>query len=124
MLLLALSFGAAAQAFPELDGLEAKLHIRPDQKKQYDLAIGATKRALLGVGLAAVQVKDALAKELAKDYPDFEALVRKQNEVLDQTRPLFEEAAREWNKLIKLLDDRQAKIAQAWLHDNLGRFLP
>ena len=123
-MVLALSLGAAAQSFPELDQLEAKLHIRPDQKKQYDVAIAATKRALLGVGLAAVQVKDALAKELAKDYPDFEALVRRQSQVFDETKPLFEDAMREWDRLIKLLDDRQAKIARAWLHDNLGRFLP
>ena len=122
ILLVALSFSAAAQSLPNFDQLEAKLKIRPEQKEQYDVAVAATERALLAVGLAALQMKDALSKELAKNYPDFRALVRKQDELIEQQRPLFREAGRQWEKLYKLLDAKQAKTVQVFLDDNLGSF--
>jgi len=122
IILVALSFSAAAQSLPNFDQLEAKLKIRPEQKEQYDVAVAATERALLAVGLAALQMKDALSRELAKDLPDFRALVRKQDELIEQQRPLFREAGRQWEKLYKLLDAKQAKTVQAFLDDNLGPF--
>jgi hypothetical protein len=121
-LLLLLSFGAAAQSFPELDQLEAKLKLTPAQKAQYDRVVVATKRALIGMGLAAAQIKDDVTKELAKDVPDFGALVRHQNEFFERQAPLFRDASREWERLFKQLDERQLKIAKAWVHDNLGRY--
>ena len=123
-LLLAFSLGAAAQSFPELDQLEGKLGIRPDQKRQYDSAITATKRALIAAGLAAVQVKDAIAKEMDKKDPDYLMLVLKERAILEQQKPLFEEANREWEKVFRQLDDRQLKVAKEWLHENLGRYFP
>jgi len=125
-LLLALSLGAAAQSFslPDLDQLEGRLGIRPDQKRQYDATIGATKRALLAAGLAAVQVKDAITREMAKKDPDYITLMLTQKDVLEQPKPLFEEAGREWDKLFKQLDDRQLRIARSWVRENLGKYLP
>ncbi len=123
MTLLVLSWTVQAQ-MPDFGQLEQRLHIRPDQKEQYDLAVGATKRAMLAVGLAAIEMKNALAAELAKDRPDFHALMKRQNDLVDQQRPLFEEAGREWQKLYKLMDPDQVVAAKAYLHDNLGRFFP
>ena len=124
LIVLTLSFGAAAQPFPELDQLEAKLGIRPDQRRQYDVTVAATKRALIAAGLAAVQVKDAIAREMAKKDPDYITLVLTQRDVLERQKPLFEEAGREWEKLFKQLDDRQLRVAKGWLHENLGRYFP
>ena len=123
-LLLALSLGAAAQTFPDLDQLEAKLGIRPDQKRQYDVTVASTKRALIAARLAAVQVKDAIAREMAKKDPDYITLVLTQRDVLEKQKPLFEEAGHEWDRLFKQLDDRQLRIAKEWLHENLGRYFP
>jgi hypothetical protein len=125
-LLLALSFAAAAQSIPlpDLDQLEGKLGIRPDQKRQYDATIASTKRALLAAGLAAMQVKDAIAKEMAKKDPDYITLMLTQKDVLEQAKPLVEEAGREWDKLFKQLDDRQLRIARAWVRENLGKYFP
>ena len=118
--LLLIACAAHAQ-MPDFGELEARLHIRPDQKEQYDRAVGATKRAMLAVGLAAIEMKNAFAAELAKDRPDFHALAKKQNELIDQQRPLFQEAGREWQKLYNLMDPDQVTMAKAYLHDNLGK---
>ena len=124
LLLVGLSLGAWAQSMPNFDELERRLHIRPEQKDQYDLAVGATKRALLSVGLAAMQMKDALVQELAKPSPDFRALARKQNQIIEDQRPLFREAGEQWRRLYKILDPQQVDTVRDFLHENLGRFLP
>jgi len=124
LLLLAASFGALAQSLPDFDQLEKRLHIRPDQKDQYDLAVGATKRALLAVGLAALQMKDALVQEPAKPSPDFRALARKQNALIDDQRPLFREAGEQWKRLYGILDPSQVETVREFLRENLGRLLP
>jgi len=124
LLLVGLSLGAFAQSLPNFDELEKRLHIRPDQKDQYDLAVGATKRALLSVGLAAMQMKDALVQELAKPRPDFRELARKQNQLIDDQRPLFREAGEQWRRLYRVLDPRQVDTVRDFLRENLGRFAP
>ena len=124
LLLVGLSLGAPAQSMPNFDDLEKRLHIRPDQKDQYDLAVGATKRALLSVGLAAMQMKDALVQELAKPSPDFRALARKQNQLIDDQRPLFREAGEQWQRLYRILDPRQVDTVRDFLRENLGRLAP
>jgi hypothetical protein len=123
LLLLAISFGALAQ-MPDFDQLEKRLHIRPEQKDQYDLAVGATKRALLAVGIAAMQMKDALVEELAKPSPDFRALARRQNQLIDDQRPLFREAGDQWQRLYRILDPSQVDTVREFLRENLGRLLP
>ena len=122
LLLLAGSFGAAAQ-MPNFDGLEQRLKIRPAQKEQFDVTVGSTKRALLMVGIVAVQLKDKLAAELSKPMPDFRAFARANEDLIDQTRPAFREAGEEWKKLYALLDDEQVEIAKAFLREHLGRLL-
>ena len=124
LLLVGLSLGASAQLMPNFDELEKRLHIRPDQKDQYDLAVGATKRALLSVGLAAMQMKDALVQELAKPRPDFRELARRQNQLIDDQRPLFREAGEQWRRLYKVLDPGQVDAVRDFLRENLGRLAP
>ncbi|HSS26395.1 MAG TPA: hypothetical protein VLL50_00425 [Usitatibacter sp.] len=124
LLLVGLSLGASAQSMPNFDELEKRLHIRPDQKDQYDLAVGATKRALLSVGLAAMQMKDALVQELAKPRPDFRELARRQNQLIDDQRPLFREAGEQWRRLYKILDPGQVDTVRDFLRENLGRLAP
>ena len=121
---LALAAFQAAAATPNFDDLERRLKIRPEQKDQYDLAVGATKRALLAVGLVAMQMKERLAAELMKPNPDFRSLLRSQQDVVDQVRPQFKEAGEQWKKLYALLDDEQVEIARDFLRENLGRLLP
>jgi hypothetical protein len=122
LLLAFVALGAVA-AMPNFDKLEKKLKIRPEQKEQYDLAIGATKRALLAIGLTAMQLKERLATELAKPNPDFAALMRSHQEILEQSRPQFKEAGEEWKKLYALLDPEQVEIAKSFVHDNVSRFI-
>jgi len=124
LMLVGLSLGASAQSMPNFDELEKRLHIRPDQKDQYDLAVGATKRALLSVGLAAMQMKDALVQELAKPRPDFRELARRQNQLIDDQRPLFREAGEQWRRLYKVLDPGQVDAVRDFLRENLGRLAP
>lgn len=119
--LFALSMAAAAApAMPRFDELKERLKIRPEQEEQYDLAVGATKRALLAVGLSAMEMKQRLAEELMKAKPDFSTLFDGADRVFEQNRPLFEEAGREWKKLYALLDDKQVEVVKRFLLDNLG----
>jgi hypothetical protein len=123
LLLLALAFSASA-AMPNFAELEQRLKIRPEQKAQFDITVGSTKRALLAVGLATLQMKDRLTRELAKSDPDFRAFARANEDIFEQARPLFKEAGDEWKKLYALLDDEQVEIAKAFLREHLGRFIP
>jgi hypothetical protein len=122
--LLGLSMAASAQSIPtpRFEELERKLQIRPEQKEQFDMAVGATKRALLAVGLSAMEMKQRLAEELMKAHPDFSQFFDGADRVFEQNRPLFEEAAGEWKKLYGLLDDRQVQVVKQFLLDNLGQF--
>src|SRR3954451_18950927 len=106
LVLLAVSMAASA-AMPRFEDLERRLHIRPEQKEQYDMAVGASKRALLAVAATALEMKQRLADELMKSRPDFSGFFRGADKVFEQHRPLFEEAGREWNKLFTLLDKKQ-----------------
>lgn len=117
------SMAASAAQMPRFDDLEKRLHIRPEQKEQYDMAVGATKRALLAVAASAMEMKQRLAEELMKPRPDFSDFFRGADKVFEMHRPLFKEAGREWNKLFKLLDDRQVEIVKEFLRENLGRVL-
>jgi len=124
VLLLAFSGLAPAASPPgdvvqylQLDRLERSLKLAPDQKEQYDLAVGATKRLMLGLTIAAMEGKERLAAELAKPSPDFRALERLGDQVMEESRTLRGEARDEWMKLYAMLD--QAQIAE--LRDFLQR---
>lgn len=122
-ILLAVSLGAAASSQPRFEQLEEDLKIRPEQKMQYDLAVGSTKRALLSVALTAMRIKQRLAEEIMKPRPDFRAFVREQEDLVEQNRPLFKEAGEQWQKLYAILDDEQVAIAKSFVRDNLRRLL-
>ena len=122
VLLLLCSMAAAAQVpSPRFDELERKLQIRPAQKEQYEMAVGATKRALLAVSLSLMDMKQRLAAELMKSNPDFSSFFHGADRVFEEQRPLFEEAGREWRKLYELLDARQVEVVKQFLIDNLGQ---
>jgi hypothetical protein len=123
ILLAVAALGACAQQMPRFDTLEQRLKIRPEQKDQYDMAVGATKRALLAVGMSAMEMKQRLAEELMKPRPDFSRLADSYERIVDQHRPLFKEAGDEWKKLYAILDREQVEIAKDFVRDNLGRFL-
>ena len=121
LLALGVSMAATAQLpSPRFDELERKLQIRPEQKAQFDSAVGATKRALLSVGLSFMEMKQRLAEELLKPDPDFSRFLDGADRVFDQQKPLFEEASREWSKLYGQLDSKQIEVAKQFLFDNLG----
>ena len=125
ILLAGLSMAASAAsspiATPRFDELERSLQIRPEQKEQYEMAVGATKRALLAVGLSVMEMKQRLAEELAKPNPDFSVLFDGADRAFEEQRPLLEEAGREWKKLYALLDDKQVEVVKQFLLDSLGQ---
>jgi hypothetical protein len=109
--------------FLQLEGLEGALKLTPAQKEQYDMAVGATKRVMLAVTLAAMQAKERLAAELAKPRPDFRALEGLKDELLGETRTLRREAREEWMKLYAMLDPAQVAELRQFLErrlDHLG----
>ena len=124
-LMLVFCAGAiAAPTMPRFDQLEKRLKIRPDQKAQFDRAVNATQRALLAVAMSAMEFKERLDRELAKARPDFGIFFDAQQDLIERNRPLFEEAAREWNRLYGLLDPEQVEIVKTYLHQELGNLLP
>ena len=121
LLLMLLSMAASAQIpSPRFDELERHLQIRPEQKDQFDMAVGATKRALLAVGLSVMEMKQRLAEELLKPDPDFSRLFGGVDRALEDHAPLFKEAGREWKKLYAQLDAKQVETVKRFLLDNLG----
>ena len=123
--LLALSFGAAAGPLdPEFDRLERALRLKPAQKVQFDVAVGASKRALLAVALAGMQVKERMLQELAKPRPDLNALYDIHDQVIEQNKPLFREARDEWTRLYAMLDPQQVDMVKRYLEDKLNILVP
>lgn len=123
VLLFAASLGAAAAQLPglRLDQLERELHLRPEQKTQFDIAVASTQRALLAVTLTALQIKQQVLDELGKSRPDFSTLADAHEQVIEQNRPLFKAAGEEWKKFYALLDDDQVAIAKKRLQDHLDK---
>jgi hypothetical protein len=121
LLLTLLPLAAAAQMpSPRFDELEKRLQIRPEQKDQFDMAVGATKRALLAVGLTVMEMKQRLAEELLKPSPDFSRMLDGVDRAFEMHAPLFKEAGREWKKLYAQLDPKQVETVKRFLLDNLG----
>lgn len=122
-LLVAFACDAAAASMPRFDKLERDLKIRPEQKQQFDIAVGATQRALLAVGMTLVQFKDRLAQELLKPRPDMRSFFEAQEALIEQAKPLFREAREEWLRLYAQLDDEQVEVARAFVERELGRLI-
>ena len=120
MIAATLAMSASALEMPRFEQLERQLKIRPQQKEQFEMAVGATKRALLAVSLSAMEMKQRLAEELLSPNPDFSRLFEGADRLFEQHTPLFKEAAREWKKLYAQLDDKQVETVKRFLLDNLG----
>ena len=122
---LAASLGAAAGPLdPEFDRLERALRLKPAQKEQFDVAVASTKRALLAVAMAGMQVKERLAQELAKPRPDLNALYDFHEQVIEENKPLFREARNEWSRLHSMLDPQQVDLVKRYLEDKLNILVP
>ena len=91
----------------KFEKLEQALNLKPEQKEQFDVAVGATKRVLLQLALVTMQMKDKLAAELAKPRPDLGVLDEGRKAIVDEGRTLRREARDEWRKLYAMLDPHQ-----------------
>ena len=124
-LLLALAFGASAGPMDrDFDKLERALGLTPEQKEQYDVAVAATKRALLALAMSGMQVKERMEREFSKDRPDLNILYDFHDLVIQQNKPVFREAGEEWKKLHRMLDPDQVRIARRFIEDKLDLLLP
>jgi hypothetical protein len=105
----------------QLERLEQQLTLTPAQKEQYDLAVGATKRALLQMALAGMRAKERIAEELAKPRPDLNVLWELRELLVEDGRPLRNEVRDEWRKLYALLDDEQVKIFKRFIDEQVDQ---
>jgi hypothetical protein len=115
---------AAAHSIPVPDfgKLERELRLKPLQKAQFDIAVEASQRALMSAALAGMQVKERLSQEMAKPYPDLNVLYRIHEDVMFLAAPNFRDAASEWERLYRMLDQRQVEAAKRFLQDTLGPY--
>jgi hypothetical protein len=107
---------------PDFGKLERELRLKPLQKAQFEIAVEASQRALMSAALAGMQVKERLSQELAKPYPDLNVLYRLHEDVMFLAAPNFRDAASEWERLYRLLDQRQVEAAKRFLQDTLGPY--
>jgi hypothetical protein len=110
---------AGAQGRLGFEGLERALRLAPHQKQQFDVAVTATQRAMVAIGLGAIQAKSRLAQELLKDRPDAKALLLAQDELVEFSKPHVQAAREEWVRFYAMLDEEQVKIARAFVEEKL-----
>ena len=110
---------AAAQGKLGFEGLERSLRLNPYQKQQFDVAVTATQRAMVAIGLGALQAKSRLAQELLKDRPDPNALLLAQDELVEFSKPHVKAAREEWVRLYATLDEDQVRIARDFVEEKL-----
>lgn len=110
---------AAAQGRLGFEGLERSLRLSPYQKQQFDVAVTATQRAMVAIGLGAIQAKSRLAQELLKDRPDPNALLLAQDELVEFSKPHVNAARQEWVRLYAMLDDEQVRIARGFVEEKM-----
>lgn len=101
--------------------LERSLRMTPYQKQQFDVATAATQRAMVAIGLGALQAKSRVAQELLKDKPDPDALFMAQEELVEFSKPHLRTARDEWLRLYALMDDDQVRTARAFIEQRLRR---
>ena len=121
LLLVALlvALPAAAQERLGFEGLERSLRLNPYQKQQFDAAVAATQRAMVAIGLGALQAKSRLAQELLKDRPDPKALLMAQDELVEFSKPHVKAAREEWMRFYAMLDEEQVRIARNFVEEKL-----
>jgi len=123
-MLLALSFGAHAGPLDrDFQKLERALRMNPAQKEQFDIAVGATQRALLAVAMAGMQIQERMRVEMDKPRPDLNLLYDIHEQVIEQNKPLFREAREEWMRLYALLDPDQVRVAKRYIEERLDLLL-
>lgn len=110
---------AAAQGKPGFEGLERSLRLTPQQKQQFDVAVIATQRAMVAIGLGALQTKSRLAQELLKDRPDPNALMLAQEELVEFSKPHVGAAREEWIRFYAMLDEEQVRAARNFVEEKL-----
>ena len=115
---LLLPLGAAAQ-LPGFADFERSLRLTPYQKEQFDVAVTATQRAMVAIGLGVLQAKSRLAQELLKDRPDPDALMMAQQELLEFSKPHVRRAREEWMRLYATLDEDQVRLARTFVEEKL-----
>ena len=101
------------------EGLEQSLRLSPWQKQQFDVAVTATQRAMVAIGLGTIQVKARLAQELLKERPDPDALFKAQDELVEFSRPHVTRAREEWRRFYTMLDDDQLRTARTFVEEKL-----
>jgi len=123
-MLVALSFGAHAGPLDrDFQKLERALRMNPAQKEQFDIAVGATQRALLAVAMAGMQIQERMRVEMDKPRPDLNLLYDIHEQVIEQNKPLFREAREEWMRLYALLDPEQVRVARRYIEERLDLLL-
>lgn len=110
---------AAAQGKFGFEGLERSLRLTPHQRQQFDVAVTATQRAMVAIGLGALQAKSRLTQELLKDRPDPNALLLAQDELVEFSKPHVKAAREEWVRLYATLDEDQVRIAREFVEEKL-----
>lgn len=108
-----------AQSNLGFESLERSLRLNPIQKQQFDAAVNATQKAMLAIGLGAVQAKARLAQELLKDRPDPNALMMAQDELVEFSKPHVSRARDEWLRFYAMLDDDQVRLARSFIDEKL-----
>ena len=123
-MLVALSLGAHAGPLDrDFQKLERALRMNPAQKEQFDIAVGATQRALLAVAMAGMQIQERMRVEMDKPRPDLNLLYDIHEQVIEQNKPLLREAREEWMRLYALLDPDQVRVAKRYIEERLDLLL-
>jgi len=123
-MLVALSLGGHAGPLDrDFQKLERALRMNPAQKEQFDIAVGATQRALLAVAMAGMQIQERMRVEMDKPRPDLNLLYDIHEQVIEQNKPLFREAREEWMRLYALLDPDQVRVAKRYIEERLDLLL-
>jgi hypothetical protein len=127
VLLFLCCFALVAEAGPldpDFERLERALRLKPAQKEQYDIAVNATRRAILAVAMAGLQAKERVTKELEKTRPDLNILYDTYEQMIEQNKPLFREARNEWSRLFEMMDPEQSAIAKRYIEERLNLLVP
>lgn len=101
------------------EGLEGSLRMTPHQKQQFDVAVTATQRAMIAIGLGAIQAKSRIAQELLKEKPDPDAFFMAQEEMVEFSKGHVRGARDEWLRLYAMLDEDQVRVARAFVEEKL-----
>ena len=114
----------AAPAFArdaDVERMQRSLKLNPIQQQQFDVALAATQRAMLAIGMGALQFKSRLGLELLKDRPDMNALATAQDELVEMSKPHVRAAKDEWLRFYSLLDDEQVGAARSYMDEKLRK---